>query len=212
MNFKLDKLPYELDALEPHIGRETIELHYHKHHAGYLRTLADAIEGKPFGELPLDEIVRSAPSGGSIFRNAAQVWNHSFYWNSLAPDAGGMPSGAIADLLERDFGTIKRFKSEFSDRALAEFGSGWAWLVANEAGRLRVISTSDADNPMRQGLKPLLALDVWEHAYYLDYKNERGEYVQACLDHLLNWQFAESNFELASAEEPDFVDTGLARI
>ena len=211
MHFTLDKLPYELKDLEPYIGRKTVEIHYHKHHAGYMKKLEKAIKDQPSAELPLDEIVRSAPHSSSIFRNAAQVWNHTFYWNSLAPDGGGNPSGVIADLIERDFGTIENLKSELSEVALAQFGSGWAWLVANESGKLQVTSTPDADNPMRQGLKPLLTLDVWEHAYYLDYQNERGRYVESCLDHLLNWRFAETNYERASVERPDESAAGADR-
>jgi Fe-Mn family superoxide dismutase len=212
MKFELDKLPFEPRDLEPHIGSGTVEVHYHKHHAGYMQKLENEIKGQPLADLSLDEIVRSAAADSSIFRNAAQVWNHTFYWNSLAPDGGGTPSGAIADLVERDFGTIERFKSELSDAALAQFGSGWAWLVANAAGTLRVISTSNADNPLRQRLKPLLALDVWEHAYYLDYQNERGRYVEACLNHLLNWHFAESNFELATVTDVDDSDARVIKL
>lgn len=198
MRFELDKLPYEPGDLAPHISGETVEVHYHKHHAGYLKKLADEIRDKPLGDLPLDELVRSAPTGSNIFRNAAQVWNHTFYWNSLAPNGGGTPDGKISDLLKRDFGSVDDFKRALAEAALAEFGSGWAWLIADQSGRLTVVSTSDADNPMRNGNQPLLALDVWEHAYYLDYKNERGKYVKACLDHLLNWRFAETNLEVAA--------------
>jgi Fe-Mn family superoxide dismutase len=202
MDFTLPELPYAPDDLEPHISGRTVDVHYHKHHAGYMTKLADEIRGKALARLLLDEIVRTAPKNGSVFRNAAQVWNHTFYWNSLAPDGGGGPSGAVAALLKRDFGSIDDFKRNFAAVATGEFGSGWAWLVADQAGRLRVLSTSDADNPMRDGHQPILAIDVWEHAYYLDYQNERGQYVEACLDHLLNWRFAESNMESAAAEMP----------
>ena len=203
MKFELDKLPYETKDLEPYIGRETVETHYHKHHAGYMKKLANEIEGRsPYCDLPLTEIVYSAQDGTTLFRNAAQVWNHTFYWNSLAPDGGGEPSRAICELLERDFGSTAQFRSEFSRVAMAEFGSGWAWLVADIPGRLHVISTSDADNPMRQDLTPILALDVWEHAYYLDYRNERDKYVDACVNRLLNWRFAESNYDVATADSP----------
>jgi len=202
MDFLLPELPYAPDDLEPHISGRTVDVHYHKHHAGYMAKLADAIRGKPLERLLLEDIVRTAPENGDVFRNAAQVWNHTFYWNSLAPDGGGKPSGAVADLLRRDFGSIEDFKQNLATVAKGEFGSGWAWLVADRAGRLRVLSTSDADNPMRDGHQPILAIDVWEHAYYLDYQNERGRYVEACLDHLLNWRFAESNIETAAAEVP----------
>jgi Fe-Mn family superoxide dismutase len=198
MKFELDPLPYRENELAPHIGAETVDLHYHKHHAGYLRKLADEIRGRPIADRPLDEIVKAEKPESSIFRNAAQVWNHTFYWNSLAPKGGGRPSGKLADQLKRDFGDIDNFKQRYAEAAKGEFGSGWAWLVADQAGRLSVLSTTDANNPMREDYRPLLALDVWEHAYYLDYKNERGRYVEACLDHLLNWQFAESNYEMAA--------------
>jgi Fe-Mn family superoxide dismutase len=194
-------LPYAPNALEPHVSGRTVDIHYNKHHAGYLKKLADEIRGKPLEQLMLDEIVRTAPEGGSVFKNAAQVWNHTFYWNSLAPEGGGSPSGALADLLKRDFGSVDQFKRNFATVAAGEFGSGWAWLVADQVGRLRVLSTSDADNPMRNGQQPILVIDVWEHAYYLDYQNERGKYVEACLDHLLNWRFAESNIEVAAVAE-----------
>jgi Fe-Mn family superoxide dismutase len=218
MRFELDKLPYEPDALEPHISGKTVDVHYHKHHAGYLKKLADEVDGKPHAaDLTLEELVRLTPHDGSLFRNAAQVWNHDFYWNSLAPDGGGHPDGAIRDLITRDFGTLERFKSEFADLAASRFGSGWAWLVVDQSGRLRVQSTPNADNPLRDGLQPLLTIDVWEHAYYLDYMNQRGRYIEACLDHLLNWKFARANLELAairgdghiSADETVLAASGL---
>ena len=198
MRFELDKLPYEPDALEPHISGTTVDVHYHKHHAGYLKKLADEIQGKPqAADLSLEELVGTARHDSGVFRNAAQVWNHSFYWNSLAPDGGGRPEGAVHDLIKRDFGSVERFKRAFAEVAEAEFGSGWAWLVADESGRLRVLSTTDADNPMREGYRPLLTLDVWEHAYYLDYRNERARYIEACLESLLNWRFVQDNLEVA---------------
>jgi superoxide dismutase, Fe-Mn family len=200
MRFELDALPYAPGDLAPHISAETVDIHYHKHHAGYLSKLADEIQGKPLGDLPLEEIVKAAPADSGVFRNAAQVWNHTFYWNSLAPDGGGSPDGAIAELVKRDFGSVDDLKHALAEAALGQFGSGWAWLVGDSSGRLKVQSTSDADNPMRDGLRPLLALDVWEHAYYLDYQNERNRYVEACLDHLLNWRFAESNVDIVAAE------------
>lgn len=199
MSFQLERLPYDIEALEPHISAATIDVHYHKHHAGYLEKLTDEIRGKPHAaDLSLDKLIRVTPHDSSVFRNAAQVWNHTFYWNSLAPDGGGRPDGAIHDLLARDFGSVDRFKGAFAEVAASEFGSGWAWLVVDQSGRLKVLSTTDADNPMRDGYQPLLTLDVWEHAYYLDYRNERARYIEACLDHLLNWQFAQANFETAA--------------
>jgi Fe-Mn family superoxide dismutase len=207
MQFKLDKLPYEPDELEPYISADTVDVHYRKHHAGYLEKLAHEIEGKQEADLPLDEVVRTAEAEGSVFRNAAQVWNHTFYWSSLAPDGGGSPDGVVADLLKRDFGSVDAFKRQLAEAAKGEFGSGWAWLAADTSGRLEVLSTTDADNPMRDGFVPILTLDVWEHAYYLDYKNEREKYVEACLDHLLNWQFAEVNIGIAAAAAGDVAAT-----
>jgi Fe-Mn family superoxide dismutase len=199
MRFELDNLPYEPDALEPHISATTVDLHYHKHHGGYMKKLADEIQGKPLAaDLSLEQLVRTAPDDSSVFRNAAQVWNHTFYWNSLAPEGGGRPDGTIHDLIVRDFGSVERFKRAYAEVAAAEFGSGWAWLVADQAGRLNVLSTSDADNPMRDDQQPLLTLDVWEHAYYLDYRNDRARYIEACLENLLNWQFAQANLELTA--------------
>ena len=212
MKFELDPLPYALDELEPHISGDTVDTHYNKHHRGYLKKLAEQIEGKALGDLPLDEILRHDRIDTEIFRNAAQVWNHTFYWNSLAPDGGGKPDGTIAGLLERDFGGVDEFKQAFAEAALSEFGSGWAWLVSDWSGRLRVTSTSDADNPMLKDYTPLLVLDVWEHAYYLDYRNERAKYVQACLDHLLNWQFAESNIVITAAENSSIAEAGKLQL
>lgn len=204
MKFELDKLPYDPNALEPHISGTTIDVHYHKHHAGYLKKLADEIQGKALADnLSLEELVMTTPHDSGVFRNAAQVWNHTFYWNSLAPQGGGSPDGVIHDLIKRDFGSSEHFKRAFADVAAAEFGSGWAWLVVDQAGRLSVLSTTDADNPMRDGYQPLLTLDVWEHAYYLDYRNERAGYIEACLEHLLNWKFAQANFESVSVRAAD---------
>lgn len=201
MNFKLEPLPYEQNALKPHISEATVDVHYNKHHAGYLKKLADEIAGGAEEAMPLDAIVRNAEHGSSMFRNAAQVWNHTFYWNSLSPDGGGTPDREMASALDRDFGGVDDFKSAFADAALAEFGSGWAWLVADNSGRLSVVTTTDADNPMRDGHLPLLTLDVWEHAYYLDYKNERARYIDACIEHLLNWRFASENLALVAASD-----------
>lgn len=193
MKFELGKLPYKIEDLAPYISASTVDVHYNKHHAGYLDKLEAAIRGKPLADLPLEDIVRS--TSDAVFRNAAQVWNHTFYWSSLDPEGGDTPGAALQDQLERDFGGIDKFKQAFGEIAAGEFGSGWAWLVVGSDGRLEVLSTNDADNPLRSDKRPLLTVDVWEHAYYLDYKNERGKYVEACLDHLLNWRFADANFE-----------------
>lgn len=191
MKFELDPLPYELAALEPHISARTLDFHYNKHHRGYMTKLQAALEGKPAAEKSLEEIVLD--SQGGLFNNAAQVWNHAFYWRSMSPEGGGEPSGALQELLARHFGDPQAFKQEFASVATGEFGSGWAWLVKTRDGALEIVSTHDAENPLRQGLTPLLTLDVWEHAYYLDYQNDRAQYVATFLDHLVDWSFAEAN-------------------
>ena len=195
MKFEIDPLPFPPGSLAPHIGARTVEIHYEKHHRGYLEKLRKAIEGKPEAERSLEEIVRHAE--GDVFNNAAQVWNHSFYWKSLAPTGGGEPTGALRDVIEAAFRSVGEFKRALADAANGEFGSGWAWLLLDRSGRIRVTSSSDAENPLQQGHTPLLALDVWEHAYYLDYQNRRSDYVEAVLDHLLSWEFAASNLERA---------------
>jgi Fe-Mn family superoxide dismutase len=191
MKFEIVKLPYPKNALEPHLGAETVELHYEKHHRGYLEKLRKQIEGKPEAERSLEDLVRT--TSGGVFNNAAQVWNHDFYWQCLAPDGGGEPGGALLEKIRGAFGSVDDFRREFAEAANGEFGSGWAWLVADGRGRLSVRNSSDAENPLQRDLVPLLTLDVWEHAYYLDYRNERARYVDAFLDHLLNWKFVEAN-------------------
>ncbi len=195
MNFAIEPLPYALAALAPHIGAETVETHYEKHHKGYLEKLRKAIEGKPEGEQSLETIVKSAE--GDLFNHAAQVWNHTFYWKSLDPGGDREPAAPLRSALESAFRSIDGFKRELAEAATGEFGSGWAWLVLDRSGRLRVTSSSDAENPLHKGHTPLLTIDVWEHAYYLDYRNRRGDYVQAVLEHLLSWDFAAQNLERA---------------
>jgi Fe-Mn family superoxide dismutase len=197
MKFEVPDLPFAKDALEPHIGAETVELHYEKHHKGYMKKLEKAIAGKPEAERSLEELIRNA--SGDVFDNAAQVWNHTFYWQSLSPDGGGDPAGELANAIEAAFGSLDAFRDEFTDAATGEFGSGWAWLVLDGSGRLCVRSSSDAENPIQHGHRPLLTLDVWEHAYYLDYKNERARYVEAFLEYLVNWEFAAENLAAAPA-------------
>lgn len=192
MNFEVPALPYEKSALSPHISEQTVELHYEKHHKGYMTKLEKALSGTIDEDKELEDIVRAAE--GDLFNNAAQVWNHNFYWLSLDPQGGGDPGDMLGSALARDFGSVTRFKEEFASAAKSQFGSGWAWLVVNDAGRLIVRSSSDADNPLRSQQIPLLTLDVWEHAYYVDYYNERGAYVEAFLEHLVNWGFAQQNF------------------
>jgi Fe-Mn family superoxide dismutase len=188
-------LPYEKEALEPHIGGLTVEVHYEKHHKGYLAKLEQQIEGKPEESQSLEQLIQTAHGG--VFNNAAQVWNHTFYWNSLKPGAGGKASGELLKQIESCFRSFDAFKKALAETADGEFGSGWAWLILDRAGRLRVVSTHDADNPLRHGAAPLLAIDVWEHAYYLDRMNRRDQYVRAVIDHLLDWDFASENLKRA---------------
>ena len=191
MKYELPPLPYDTHALEPHISARTLEFHYEKHHQDYMKKLKAAIEGTPDEQKTLEQLIQTC--GGSIFNNAAQVWNHTFYWNSMSPDGGGMPSGSIAVLIESDFHSLDNFIERFSAAAIGEFGSGWAWLVKRADGRLDVMNSSDAENPLQRGLRPLLTIDVWEHAYYLDYQDERGKYIQAFVKELINWDFAARN-------------------
>ena len=197
-SFSLLKLPYEENALEPVISARTLLFHHGKHHAGYVAKLNELVEGTPYGGRPLDEVVtRTAkdPAAKSIFNNAAQAWNHDFYWRSMRPKGGGKPGGTLGGAIERDFGGLAEFRTAFAKAAAGEFGSGWAWLVADKAGTLKIATTDDADTPIVRGEKPLLTIDVWEHAYYLDYQNRRPDYIAAWLDKLINWEFAERNFD-----------------
>jgi len=188
-------LPYPKNALEPHIGRETVTLHYDKHHAGYLKKLKELIANKPEATATLEWLVRTAD--GPVFENAAQVWNHDFYWRSMHPDGGGEPEGAFARQLVAGFGSFQSFRSQFLEMGAAHFGSGWIWLVEHR-GRLRLATTPDADLPLRYCGTPLFCADLWEHAYYLDYHNERVKYLEAFVDRLVNWDFAALNWKSAS--------------
>ncbi|MGI6460060.1 MAG: superoxide dismutase [Candidatus Hydrogenedentales bacterium] len=190
MAFTLPSLPFSRSALEPIISAETLEFHYGKHHQAYLNNLNGLVEGKPEATMPLDELIMKAE--GAVFNNAAQVWNHSFYWNCLKPGGGGEPSGALLEAIDRDFGSFGAFKEEFSGAAAKLFGSGWAWLVL-DGGKLKITQTSNADLPMKHGQTALLTIDVWEHAYYIDYRNARPKYIEAVLDNLINWDFVEQN-------------------
>jgi Fe-Mn family superoxide dismutase len=192
MEHKLPELPYAKDALAPHISAETLEFHYGKHHATYVTNLNKLIAGTEFENLALEEIVKRATGG--VFNNAAQVWNHTFYWHCLAPKAGGEPTGPLAQAITLAFGSFAAFKEKFSAAAVGTFGSGWAWLVKNPDGSLAIESTSNAANPMTSGKKPLLTCDVWEHAYYIDYRNARPKYVEAFWN-LVNWKFVADNFK-----------------
>ena len=190
---ELPKLPYEMDALAPHISQKTLEFHYGKHHAGYVNNLNKLIAGTPFEHKPLEEIVKT--SQGGIFNNAAQVWNHTFYWNCMTPNPKKTaPTGKLMDAIVRDFGSFDAFKDKFVNACVTLFGSGWAWLVADKDGKLSVVQTSNAATPLTtEGLKPLLVCDVWEHAYYLDYQNLRANYVNEFWS-IINWEFAEKNY------------------
>ena len=191
----LAPLPYDVSALEPVISRETVELHYGKHHKGYLDRLNSLIGGTDLADESLEEILmRTAddPVRTKIFNNAAQVWNHDFYWRSMRPGGGGRPSKELCQRIESAFGSTADMERRLGEAAIAQFGSGWAWLVEDD-GKLRVIETSNADNPLVLGMTPLLAVDVWEHAYYLDYQNRREDYVHAMITELLNWEFAAQN-------------------
>ena len=186
MSFTLPELPYARDALAPHISAETLDYHYGKHHQTYVDKLNGQIEGTEHADKSLEEIIQS--SSGGIFNNAAQVWNHTFYWNCLSPNGGGEPGGALADAIARDFGSFEAFREQFTETAINTFGSGWAWLVQNTDGTLALVSTSNAETPLTGEAKPLLTCDVWEHAYYVDYRNARPKYVEAFW-HLVNWEF-----------------------
>ena len=190
MEHQLPALPYSNDALEPVISKETIEYHYGKHHQTYVTNLNKLIVGTEFENLPLEEIIKK--SSGGIFNNAAQVYHHTFYWNCLAPKAGGEPAGKLAEAINEAFGSFDVFKEKFSATAVGTFGSGWAWLVKNAEGKLEIISTSNAGNPLTENKKPLLTCDVWEHAYYIDYRNARASYVEKFWN-LVNWDFVASN-------------------
>ena len=190
MSFTLPALPYTLDALVPHISKETLEYHYGKHHAAYVNNLNKLIAGTEFENLTLEEIIKK--STGGIFNNAAQVWNHTFYWHCLSPNGGSEPHGKLADLIKQHFSSFSEFKEQFTQTATTTFGSGWAWLVQDEQGALKLVSTSNAQTPMTTKQNALLTCDVWEHAYYIDYRNARPEYVNAFWA-LVNWEFVSSN-------------------
>ncbi|MER1940740.1 MULTISPECIES: superoxide dismutase [Fe] [unclassified Castellaniella] len=190
MAFTLPPLPYALDALAPHISKETLEYHYGKHHQGYVNNLNKAVEGTELASLSLEEIIGKATGG--VFNNAAQVWNHTFYWNSLSPNGGGQPSGALRQALEAKWGSVEAFKEAFSKSAAGNFGSGWTWLVKKADGTLDIVNTSNAATVVNTADKALLTCDVWEHAYYIDYRNARPTYLEHFWD-LVNWDFAAKN-------------------
>ena len=188
---ELTQLPYKRDALEPYISQKTIDFHYGQHHAGYVKNLNNLIEGSKFANMSLEDIIKN--SEGSIFNNAAQVWNHIFYWNCMTPDIDSMPQALLLKTIERDFGSFENFKHLFIKQAVTLFGSGWLWLVKDNNGKLSLMQTSNAETPLtHEGLKPLLTCDVWEHAYYLDQQNQRLAYLNDYWQ-LINWRFVERN-------------------
>jgi superoxide dismutase, Fe-Mn family len=196
MKHELPPLPYPVHALEPHISSETLEYHHGKHHRTYVDKLNQLVKGSPFESSSLEEIVRKAT--GQIYNNGAQAWNHDFYWQCLSPDGGGSPGGGISKMIERSFGGFEQFRDKFSEAAVGLFGSGWTWLVRAADGSLEIVNCGNAENPMRSGKTPLLACDVWEHAYYIDYRNARNDYVEAFWN-VVNWEFVNRNCEPARA-------------
>ena len=193
----LPPLPYSIAALEPHISAKTLEFHHGKHHQAYVTNLNNLIPGTAFESLNLEDVISKSANGSehaAIFNNAAQVWNHTFFWNSMKPQGGGKPSGLLLKKIEEDFGSYEDFFNIFKQTTISQFGSGWGWLVADASKRLSVMKTANAYVPFTEGLTPLLTCDVWEHAYYLDYQNRRPDYVDTFLTHLVNWDFAEENF------------------
>ncbi len=191
MAFTLPELPYKLDALKPFLSEEQMTFHYTKHHAAYFNKLNSLVEGKPEASMPLEEIV--GKSSGAIFNNAAQAWNHTFFWHCMSPSGGGKPSGKLAEAIERDFNSFDAFKEAFSNAAATLFGSGWAWLAADAQGKLEIMALSNADTPLKHGKQAILTLDVWEHAYYIDYRNDRPKFIAGFWD-VINWKEAESLF------------------
>ncbi len=194
MAFTLPELPYDKNALAPHITAETLEFHHGKHHNAYVTNLNKLLEGKPEANKSLEDIILS--SEGGVFNNAAQIWNHTFYWSSMKPNGGGEPTGDLLAAINRDFGSFAKFKEEFTAAATTQFGSGWAWLVSDK-GKLAVTKTGNADLPLKHGQKALLTIDVWEHAYYIDYRNLRPKYIETFLANLANWDFAAENLKKA---------------
>lgn len=190
MEHQLPELPYSKTALQPHISSETLEYHHGKHHKAYVTKLNELIKGTEFETKSLDEIIKKAE--GPVFNNAAQHWNHSFFWNCMSPQGGGTPTGQIAELINKKFGNFDKFKEEFSKLAVGNFGSGWTWIVRGSNGDIELMNTGNADNPMKHGKKALLTLDVWEHAYYIDYRNARPDFVKAFWN-LTNWNFVNQN-------------------
>jgi Fe-Mn family superoxide dismutase len=198
-HIELPALPYAQDALAPVISAETLSFHYGKHHKAYVDNLNKLVAGTDLSETPLETLIKAVagkPDKAGVFNNAAQIWNHTFFWNSMKPNGGGAPTGAVAKAIDASFGSYDNFKKEFANAAMTQFGSGWAWLVADK-GQLKVAKTPNAETPLTTGQTALLTVDVWEHAYYLDYQNRRADFVAAVIDKLLNWEFANANLARA---------------
>lgn len=193
MEHTLPALPYAKDALAPHISAETLEFHYGKHHQAYVTNLNNLIKGTEYESLDLEAIIKKAPAGG-IYNNSAQVWNHTFFWNSMKPNGGGEPTGALADAIKAKWGSFEDFKKAFQTSAVGNFGSGWTWLVKKADGSVDIVNMGAAGTPLTTGDTALLCIDVWEHAYYIDYRNRRPDFVATFLDKLANWDFAAQNF------------------
>ena len=200
MAHQLPVLPYDMDALEPHVSATTLEYHYGKHHKAYVDKLNAAIAGTDYADMDLEAIISASQAAGdtAVFNNAAQAWNHTFLWNSMSPEGGGNPTAPLAMAIDDSFGGIDAFRQQFKTAALGQFGSGWTWLVARDSS-LEIVSTGNADTPLTGDMVPLLTLDVWEHAYYLDYQNQRDRYIDAFLDTLINWEFATRNLATVRA-------------
>lgn len=200
MAFTLPDLPYAKDALAPHISSETLDFHHGKHHNAYVNNLNGLVDGTDLASKSLEDVIRATAGVADkvgVFNNAAQIWNHTFYWQSMRPNGGGAPSGQLAEMIDRDFGSLDGFKDAFAKAGATQFGSGWAWLVLKD-GRLEVRKTLNAETPLTEaGVTPLLTMDVWEHAYYLDFQNRRPDYISTFLDHLINWEFAAENLAAA---------------
>lgn len=197
MPFELPTLPYGKNALAPHISENTINYHYGKHHQAYVTNLNNLISGTDLGDKSLEEIIKISANDKTkvgIFNNSAQVWNHTFYWHSMKPNGGGKPTGEVLKLIESDFGSYENFVTEFKNAGATQFGSGWAWLVL-DSGKLKVVKTGNAETPLTTSAKPLMTMDVWEHAYYLDFQNARPTYIDTFLNHLVNWDFVNENLK-----------------
>ncbi len=197
MAFELPDLPYAQDALDPHISSKTLSFHHGKHHAAYVNKLNELVQGGPLEGKDLEEIIKTTASDAgkaAVFNNAAQIWNHTFFWHSMSPKGGGAPTGVVADKIKSAFGSFDKFKEEFKAAAVSQFGSGWAWLI-QDGNALKIVKTPNAVNPLSQGQTALFTVDVWEHAYYLDYQNRRPDFVQTILDKLINWEFVNQNLQ-----------------